>query len=66
MVLLSPWPQFISDVANKILAIPETADDIVFQKIVEVVAVGVEYILFPAFGGVLGYILGSLWTRKFD
>ena len=65
-VLFSPWPQFILDVANKILAIPEAADDIVFQNIVKVSTVVIAYILFPIFGGILGYVLGSVLARKFD
>ena len=65
-VLLSPWPQFISDVANKILAIPEAADDVVFHNVVKVSAAVVTYILFPALGGVLGYVVGSILVRKLD
>ena len=65
-IILSPWPQFILGVANNILAIPEAADDFVFQNIVKVFAVVVAFVLFPAFGGVAGYVIGYILERKLD
>ncbi|MFC1862126.1 hypothetical protein ACFLT4_00260 [Chloroflexota bacterium] len=64
--LLSPWPQFILGVVNKMLAVPAAADDVIFQNIVKVSATVATYVLFPVLGGVLGYVIGFFWERKFD
>ncbi|MFC1847509.1 hypothetical protein ACFLW5_01680, partial [Chloroflexota bacterium] len=66
VVLLSPWPQFISDLANVMLAIPEAADDAIFQNVVKVSTVLITYLPFPAFGGAIGYIVGILLVRKYE
>ena len=66
LILLTPWPQFISDMANVIMAIPEAADDVVFQNIVQVSAVLTTYVVFPVFGGVIGYIIGILLLRRYE
>ncbi|MFC1989160.1 hypothetical protein ACFLVW_01125 [Chloroflexota bacterium] len=65
-IILSPWPEFILDVANEVLRVPEAADDIVFHNIVKVLAAVVTYVFFPAFGGGLGFVLGYFWERKYD
>ena len=65
-VVLSPWPQFILDAANNILAMPEAAGDVVFHTMVKGFAVVVAYILFPIFGGVLGFVIGYILVRKLD
>ena len=66
-IIFSPWPQFILDVANNIiLAIPEAADDFVFQNIVKVSTAVVAYSLVPACGGVVGYVVGYILERKLD
>ena len=61
-----PIAGFREKKVKEILEIPEAAYDIVFQDIVKVSAVVIAYILFPTFGGVLGYVLGSVLARKFD
>ncbi|MFC1874190.1 hypothetical protein ACFLYX_02695 [Chloroflexota bacterium] len=66
-IIFSPWPQFIWDIANNIiLAIPEAADDFVFQNIVKVFAVVVAFVIFPCFGGIAGYVIGYILERKLD
>ncbi len=65
-VILSPWPKFILGMANEILRVPEAADDIVFQNIIKVSVAVVTFVLFPAFGSGLGYIIGYFWERKYD
>ncbi|MFC2071887.1 hypothetical protein ACFLUU_04115 [Chloroflexota bacterium] len=66
-IILSPWPQFITDIANSIiLAIPEAADDFVFQNIVKVFAAVVAFVIFPGFGGIAGYIIMYILERKLD
>ena len=65
-IILSPWPQFIADMTNNIvLAIPEAADDFVFQNIVKVFAAVVAFVIFPSFGGIAGYVIGYILGRKF-
>jgi len=65
--ILSPWPQFVADMAgNIVLSIPEASDDLVFQNVVKVFAVVLAFVIFPSFGGIAGYVIGSILGRKFD
>ena len=65
-VVLSPWPQFILDFANNILAMPEAAGDVMFHTMVKGAAMVVAYILFPIFGGIFGYVIGYILVRRLD
>jgi len=65
IVIFSPWPEFISGVANELLAIPESTGDIVWEYLLKSFTVAVGYLLFPALGGVIGLITGYLINRRY-
>ena len=62
--LISPWPQFILDTADRVLADPLVANDIVLPTLVKVFFPLVAYMLFPAVAAGIGYFAGVLWERK--
>jgi hypothetical protein len=66
-IMWSPWPQFMTDITNNImLAVPEAADDLVFQNLFKVFATVVAFVIFPGFGGIAGYVIGYILERKYD
>jgi hypothetical protein len=66
IVILTPWPDFILGVANRMLAVPEAAGDVVYEYLVKTFMVTVSYIAFPLVGGVIGFITGYIINRKFE
>jgi len=66
VVIVSPWPHLVFDVASKIQALPEAADDVVYHTIVKVISVAVAYVLFPLLGAALGYLVGYILVRRLD
>jgi hypothetical protein len=66
IVILSPWPEFIQDVANKLLAVPGSAGDAVWVFVLKVFNIGAGYILFPLFGGAFGLLAAYIINRRYD
>ena len=65
IVILTPWPDFVLSVANKML-IREASGDVVWEFLVKAFMVTVSYIVFPVIGGVIGFITGYIINRKFE
>ena len=65
IVILTPWPEYISGVADEMMALPEAAGDIVWEYVLKAFTVGVGYMLFPLIGGVIGFITGYLINRRY-
>jgi uncharacterized membrane protein len=66
IIVFSPWPEYIQGVANKLLAIPESSGDAVWEFLLKAFNVGVGYILFPLVGGGIGLIVGYIIERRYD
>ena len=62
--LMSPWPQFILGVADKLQADPAVASDIMLPTLVVIFSLLLAYALFPAIGAGIGYLVGLVWERK--
>ena len=65
IVILTPWPDYILSVANKML-VPEASGDVVWEFLVKAFMVTVSYIVFPVVGGIIGFIVGYIINRKFE
>ena len=65
IVILTPWPDFILGVANRML-VPEASGDAVYEFLVKALTVTVSYVLFPAVGGAIGFVVGYIINRKFE
>ena len=66
IVILTPLPDFILGVANRMLAMPEAYGDDVYEFLVKAFMFTVSYVVFPAIGGVIGFITGYIINRKFE
>jgi len=65
IVILTPWPDFVLGVANKML-VPEASGDVVWEFLVKAFMFTVSYVAFPVIGGVIGFITGYIINRKYD
>jgi hypothetical protein len=65
ITILTPWPGYISGIANELMAIPESAGDIVWEYMLKAFTIGVGYMLFPLIGGCIGILAGYIINRRY-
>ena len=62
--IASPWPQFMFNKADKIVADAVVAGDSVLPTLVEVIFFILAYVIFPVIAAGIGYFAGLIWERK--
>jgi len=65
IVIFTPWPAFITGYANELLAIPESAGDVVWEFFLKTLAIFLGYILFPIIGACVGLLVGYIIDVKY-
>ena len=65
ITILTPWPAFISGIANELLALPEARGDAVWEALLRAFNIGVGYVVFPLLGAVIGLLVGFILERRY-
>jgi hypothetical protein len=66
ITIFTPWPDFIAGWANALLAIPESAGDVVWEYFLKTLGIFLGYIMFPAVGACIGVLVGYIINRRYD